>query len=151
MADGEYEEEDVWSYMKEKSPTNSAKRVKDRSFFSSSSSSFSFRRNQSSTMEVPKLNANANAEENCRKQRPSAPVKVPSWSKTCNRNAINYDELDDEDDENERVPPHEWIAQKLARNQISSFSVCEGAGRTLKGRDQRKVRNAVLSKTGFLE
>lgn len=64
-------------------------------------------------------------------------------------------ESDDEDEEDERgnivIPPHELIARKLARNQISSFSVCEGAGRTLKGRDLSRVRNAVLTKTGFLE
>lgn len=71
-----------------------------------------------------------------------------------------WDSDDDEDDHDghghgygdvNMMPPHEWIAQKLARNQISSFSVCEGAGRTLKGRDLSRVRNAVLTKTGFLE
>ncbi|XP_076943945.1 uncharacterized protein LOC143614374 [Bidens hawaiensis] len=68
-----------------------------------------------------------------------------------------WDSDDDEDDDGHghgdvnMMPPHEWIAQKLARNQISSFSVCEGAGRTLKGRDLSRVRNAVLTKTGFLE
>ncbi|KAK9268228.1 hypothetical protein L1049_010671 [Liquidambar formosana] len=58
---------------------------------------------------------------------------------------------DDDDDDDEMVPPHEWIARKLARSQISSFSVCEGIGRTLKGRDLSEVRNAILTKTGFLE
>ncbi|KAJ4703905.1 Senescence regulator [Melia azedarach] len=67
-----------------------------------------------------------------------------------------YDDDDDVDDDNEDddgdiIPPHEWLARKLARNQISSFSVCEGIGRTLKGRDLSKVRNAILTKTGFLE
>lgn len=62
-----------------------------------------------------------------------------------------YDDDDDEDDGENRVPPHEWLAKKLARNQISSSSVCEGVGRTLKGRDLSKVRNAILTKTGFLE
>ncbi|KAL2944667.1 Poly [ADP-ribose] polymerase 2 [Bienertia sinuspersici] len=57
---------------------------------------------------------------------------------------------DDDDDDEDRLPPHEWLAKRLARNQISSFSVCEGVGRTLKGRDLSRVRNAVLSKTGFL-
>ncbi|VFQ82536.1 unnamed protein product [Cuscuta campestris] len=66
------------------------------------------------------------------------------------------DKEEEEDDGGEEdvgpiVPPHEWIARKLARRQISSFSVCEGVGRTLKGRDLSRVRNAVLSKTGFLE
>ncbi|KAJ8532568.1 hypothetical protein K7X08_012491 [Anisodus acutangulus] len=62
-----------------------------------------------------------------------------------------YNEEDDDDDEGEIMPPHEWIAKKLERSKISSFSVCEGVGRTLKGRDLSRVRNAILSKTGFLE
>ncbi|XP_074272010.1 uncharacterized protein LOC141595950 [Silene latifolia] len=86
----------------------------------------------------------------------------------CNNNYINiningynnghdgrdhYYEDDDEDDDDidGMMPPHEYLARKLARNQISSFSVYEGIGRTLKGRDLSKVRNAILSKTGFLE
>ncbi|XP_021747170.1 uncharacterized protein LOC110731329 [Chenopodium quinoa] len=58
---------------------------------------------------------------------------------------------DDVDDDDDMVPPHEYLAKKLARSQISSFSVYEGIGRTLKGRDLSKVRNAILTKTGFLE
>jgi hypothetical protein len=61
----------------------------------------------------------------------------------------DYD--DDDDDFNTRLPPHEIISRRLARCQISSFSVFEGVGRTLKGRDLSKVRNSVLIKTGFLE
>ncbi|XP_027333208.1 uncharacterized protein LOC113848045 [Abrus precatorius] len=69
---------------------------------------------------------------------------------------VNYgkdsDEYEEENDEyDSKLPPHEIIAKRLARSQISSFSVLEGAGRTLKGRDLSKVRNAVLTKTGFLE
>lgn len=68
-------------------------------------------------------------------------------------NHIGGDSDEDEDDEenDSKLPPHELIAERLARSQISSFSVLEGAGRTLKGRDLSKVRNAVLTKTGFLE
>ncbi|OWM86335.1 uncharacterized protein LOC116208848 [Punica granatum] len=61
------------------------------------------------------------------------------------------EEEEDGEDEGGIVPPHEWIARKLERSQISSNSMCEGIGRTLKGRDLSKVRNAVLTKTGFLE
>ncbi|RZB69161.1 hypothetical protein D0Y65_038787 [Glycine soja] len=62
------------------------------------------------------------------------------------------DEDGEENDESDsKLPPHEFIAQRLERSKISSFSILEGAGRTLKGRDLSKVRNAVLSKTGFLE
>ncbi|BAT88627.1 hypothetical protein LR48_Vigan583s001000 [Vigna angularis] len=61
------------------------------------------------------------------------------------------DEEEEEDEYDTKLPPHEFIARRLARSQISSFSVFEGVGRTLKGRDLSKVRNAVLTKTGFLE
>lgn len=66
------------------------------------------------------------------------------------------DEDDDDDDDDddrygERLPPHEYIAMRLERSKISSFSVFEGVGRKLKGRDLSKVRNDVLTKTGFLE
>ncbi|WRX29089.1 Senescence regulator S40 - like 6 [Theobroma cacao] len=61
------------------------------------------------------------------------------------------DEEDDDEEYNSKVPPHEFLARRLARSQISSFSVFEGVGRKLKGRDLRKVRNAVLTNTGFLE
>ncbi|CAA6656363.1 unnamed protein product [Spirodela intermedia] len=39
----------------------------------------------------------------------------------------------------------------VARSHSTTFSVFEGVGRTLKGRDLRRVRNAVFQKTGFLE
>ncbi|XWS09790.1 hypothetical protein CRYUN_Cryun39dG0019500 [Craigia yunnanensis] len=61
------------------------------------------------------------------------------------------DDEEDDDEYNSKVPPHEFLARRLARSQISSFSVFEGVGRKLKGRDLRIVRNAVLTKTGFLE
>ncbi|KAG4954466.1 hypothetical protein JHK87_040060 [Glycine soja] len=71
----------------------------------------------------------------------SAPDKIPD----CDEDGEENDESDS------KLPPHEFIAQRLERSKISSFSILEGAGRTLKGRDLSKVRNAVLSKTGFLE
>ncbi|RDY04443.1 hypothetical protein CR513_11859, partial [Mucuna pruriens] len=70
---------------------------------------------------------------------------------------VNYgggysDDEEEEDDEYDtKLPPHEFIARRLARSQISSFSVFEGVGRTLKGRDLSKVRNAVLTKTELVE
>ncbi|CAD6201608.1 unnamed protein product [Miscanthus lutarioriparius] len=54
---------------------------------------------------------------------------------------------EDEEDGDELVPPHVVAARRHAR----SSSVLEGAGRTLKGRDLRRVRNAVLRQTGFLD
>ncbi|KAJ1409209.1 Senescence regulator S40 [Sesbania bispinosa] len=67
------------------------------------------------------------------------------------RRRNNDDE--DEDDEvhsgdgdgGDRVPPHEF----LARTRIASFSVHEGIGRTLKGRDLSRVRNAIWGQNRF--
>ena len=57
----------------------------------------------------------------------------------------------DEDDE-EMLPPQEMVARARARESpMTTFSVLEGAGRTLKGRDLRQVRNAVWRKTEFLD
>ncbi|WMV48766.1 hypothetical protein MTR67_042151 [Solanum verrucosum] len=86
----------------------------------------------------------------------SAPVKIPDWSKiygTKLKKEISNFGSDDDDEEIEEnvMPPHEWLAKRIDRREISSFSVCEGVGRTLKGRDLSRVRNAVLTKTGFLE
>ncbi|ONK65513.1 uncharacterized protein A4U43_C07F37880 [Asparagus officinalis] len=150
MADGDFEEEEVWSFVKERKHEGG----RGRSFLvsSSPSPSCSFKRIPSSSRLIPR--ANGNAEENgTREQRQSAPVDIPDWPKIY-RYATVTEEDDgngNDDDDDDRLPPHEWIAKKLARSRITSFSVCEGAGRTLKGRDQRKVRNAVLTGTGFLE
>ncbi|KAL6649068.1 hypothetical protein ACP70R_013292 [Stipagrostis hirtigluma subsp. patula] len=84
--------------------------------------------------------------------RQSAPVRVPVWSGKAarpaedGRGAWKADESDEEEGE-EMVPPHVVAARRHAR----SSSVLEGAGRTLKGRDLRRVRNAVLRQTGFLD
>ncbi|XP_040378290.1 uncharacterized protein LOC121053891 [Oryza brachyantha] len=81
--------------------------------------------------------------------RQSAPVRVPMWpgkvAPAANKRAEEPE--DDYDEEEEMVPPHVVAARRQAR----SSSVLEGAGRTLKGRDLRRVRNAVLRQTGFLD
>ncbi|XP_062209599.1 protein S40-7-like [Phragmites australis] len=85
--------------------------------------------------------------------RQSAPVMVPVWPGRAarpgedGRGARKADESDDEEGEAEMMPPHVVAARRHAR----SSSVLEGAGRTLKGRDLRRVRNAVLRQTGFLD
>ncbi|CAL0301162.1 unnamed protein product [Lupinus luteus] len=81
----------------------------------------------------------------------SVPMDIPDWSKIygkkyCMKRSKNggvrsNDDDDDDDDDDMSIPPHEWLARKLARNQISSFSVCEGIGRTLKGRDLSKAND----------
>ncbi|KAL1532075.1 hypothetical protein AAHA92_32132 [Salvia divinorum] len=86
----------------------------------------------------------------------SAPMNVPRWPNELRRRGENADfnEAEDDgaaDDENEEedeeiVPPHVIVARSHV-----TFSVFEGAGRTLKGRDLRRVRNAVFQKTGFID
>ena len=59
------------------------------------------------------------------------------------------DDDDDDDDSSGRVPPHLMMMQYgSVRNPPPSVTV--GAGRTLKGRDLRDVRNTVWKQTGFL-
>lgn len=57
------------------------------------------------------------------------------------------EEAEEDEDGGVMVPPHIIVA----RSHVTTFSVFEGVGRTLKGRDLRRVRNAVLQKTGFLD
>ncbi|XP_022756578.1 uncharacterized protein LOC111304303 [Durio zibethinus] len=86
----------------------------------------------------------------------SLPVNIPDWSKILREehkdNSRRRSESDDDDVAGDdwleggvRIPPHEF----LARTRIASFSVHEGIGRTLKGRDLRRVRNAIFEKIGF--
>lgn len=91
----------------------------------------------------------------------SLPVNIPDWSKILRdeyrdnrRRDIDDDDDDDFDggddcDGGVKVPPHEFLARQMARTRIASFSVQEGIGRTLKGRDLSRVRNAIWEKTGF--
>ncbi|XP_043698370.1 uncharacterized protein LOC122649072 [Telopea speciosissima] len=82
----------------------------------------------------------------------SAPVNVPVWIRGVvngghgSSNLGTFNE-DDEDTVEEMLPPHEIVA----RSHATTFSMFEGVGRTLKGRDLRRVRNAVFQKTGFLD
>ncbi|EPS59542.1 hypothetical protein M569_15264, partial [Genlisea aurea] len=82
----------------------------------------------------------------------SAPINVPMMPAPLLKKARDLEEiLSDDDDAGDGMifPPHEMIA---ARNSPAlSSSVLEGAGRTLKGRDLRQVRNAIWRKTGFLD
>ncbi|XP_068634183.1 protein S40-7-like [Aristolochia californica] len=74
----------------------------------------------------------------------SAPVNVPVWPKHLSTKQ-RFVEEEDEEMEEEMLPPHEIVA----RSHMTTFSVFEGVGRTLKGRDLRRVRNAVWQKTGI--
>lgn len=80
----------------------------------------------------------------------SLPVNIPDWSKILggeykDRRRESEEEEEDEEDEDGRVPPHVY----LARTRVASLSVHEGIGRTLKGRDLSRVRNAIWKQTGF--
>ncbi|KAI0527362.1 hypothetical protein KFK09_002962 [Dendrobium nobile] len=127
----DFEEEEVWAMEKEKK--DDSPKIRKQKEFSFSS--------KSSSRTVPRTNFNGE------QSRQSAPVNIPNWSNVHTRKC----EEEEDEEEEDKLPPHEWLARKMARSQISSSSVCEGAGRTLKGRDQRKVRDAVLTRTGFLE
>ncbi|KAK2970468.1 hypothetical protein RJ640_006059 [Escallonia rubra] len=77
----------------------------------------------------------------------SLPVNIPDWAKILkedykdNRRRDSDDDVDGEDLEEggDRVPPHEFLARQFARTGIASFSVHEGIGRTLKGRDLSRI------------
>ncbi|KAL6542916.1 hypothetical protein OROHE_010436 [Orobanche hederae] len=78
----------------------------------------------------------------------SAPINVPDWSKIYRVDSV--ESLHDSDDclidDSEIVPPHEYLARSRT---MAANSVFEGVGRTLKGRDLSRVRDAVWSQTGF--
>uniref|UniRef100_A0A0A9PK43 Uncharacterized protein n=1 Tax=Arundo donax TaxID=35708 RepID=A0A0A9PK43_ARUDO len=93
----------------------------------------------------------------------SVPVNIPDWSKilgaeyagSAGARGWAHDERADAEDGaagyggggRRWVPPHEML--QCRERSAASFSVREGAGRTLKGRDLRRVRNAIWEKTGF--
>ncbi|PSR85330.1 Senescence regulator S40 protein [Actinidia chinensis var. chinensis] len=143
----EFQEEDVWAVMRESFTTSKAE----------SSTIISPRRLPSAAKMIPRANKNTTQQEPKMIQQ-SAPVNIPDWSKIYGNSSKkasngNWDSDDDEDDDDgdgKMRPPHEWIARKHARSEVYSSSVCEGAGRTLKGRDLSRVRHAVLTSTGFI-
>ncbi|XP_019169024.1 PREDICTED: uncharacterized protein LOC109164921 [Ipomoea nil] len=140
----EFQEEEVWAANNTERETSPSKVMMMRK----SSAAASWR--------LPVAPRTGGRERRCsRAEQSSAPVSIPDWSKIyCRKSAAmkgDSEEEEEDDDDNEMVPPHEYIARRLARTQIASFSMCEGVGRTLKGRDLSKLRNAILTKTGFLE
>ncbi|XP_030533347.1 uncharacterized protein LOC115742937 [Rhodamnia argentea] len=173
-SNGDFEEEDVWSVVtkgrEDSSPTMGSSIHKS---LTASSSAWQY---SSAPKTIPRRPANQEAVT--LGQRSSAPVNIPDWSKIygskrgdgldgerehghgvygddgddgAGHHGDDGDDDDDGDVDGEMVPPHEWVAKRLARTRISPFSVCEGVGRTLKGRELSRVRNAILTKTGFLE
>ncbi|KAL1313923.1 hypothetical protein HN51_040692 [Arachis hypogaea] len=91
-----------------------------------------------------------------RKFQQSAPVMVPILMSKAAPRRRKGDELavvcdGDVDGDDEVLPPHEIVAKGSGFSPNITFSVLEGVGRTLKGRDLRQVRNAIWRKTGFLD
>lgn len=187
LRDGDFEEEDVWSVLKDRTTDHSSNtttkvvRLKESSSSSSSPSLSGPKNVPTASRIIPKAggSSSVNLNHEAKFLQQSAPVNIPNWpdniyrhkSKKASKNESWLDDPDDDDPDDDyedddddddcyyyndddyahKVPPHELIARRLAKSQIPSFSVFEGVGRTLKGRDLSKVRNAVLTKTGFLE
>lgn len=87
--------------------------------------------------------------------RQSAPMNVPIMPPRARR---GWEEPDgdlrgaEDIEEEEMLPPHEIVARAASKESpLTTFSMLEGVGRTLKGRDLRRVRNAVWRQTGFLD
>ncbi|KAM7263773.1 hypothetical protein ACFE04_001456 [Oxalis oulophora] len=94
----------------------------------------------------------------------SAPMNVPVLSTAMEKEKKSkfggiaaFEEEEEEDDDDDDVddgmmlPPHEMVARGSGVSPRTTFSVLEGVGRTLKGRDLRQVRNAVWRQTGFID
>ncbi|XP_073049289.1 uncharacterized protein [Primulina eburnea] len=167
------QEDEVWSVMKttEGSKSNSNSNSKTRKKVSPASAW----RSAVAISSRGGDQAEDLAEDFVTQHSSSAPIDIPDWSKALKMKSKEnlWDDDDDacyypndhesddgdqskthhvkNDDDDNMVPPHEYLARKLASTQIASFSMCEGVGRTLKGRDLSKMRNAILTKTGFLE
>ncbi|KAL7213523.1 hypothetical protein ACSBR2_016117 [Camellia fascicularis] len=82
-----------------------------------------------------------------RQMATSAPMNVPDWSKIYRVDSVESMHDSDDDHEFEMVPPHEYLARE--HRPTAANSVFVGVGRTLKGRDLSRVRDAVWSQTGF--
>ncbi|KAJ3670446.1 hypothetical protein LUZ60_010770 [Juncus effusus] len=77
----------------------------------------------------------------------SAPVNVPDWSRFKRDEPVETVVEPDVNEDDEWVPPHVYLARGNMTGVTSS--VFEGVGRTLKGRDMSRVRDAVWNQTGF--
>ncbi|KAL0302031.1 UNVERIFIED_CONTAM: hypothetical protein Sradi_6479900 [Sesamum radiatum] len=147
--DEEFQEEDVWG--------SSVSRDSDSRPVKSSSFKEPFlipKRLQTAARMIPKSHKHNPNSQEPKIVHHSAPLNIPDWSKiygttskTTSKNDGGFLGSGWESDEDGKeadgedgnvIPPHEWIS----RNRTSSFSVCEGVGRTLKGRDLSRVMQA---------
>ncbi|CAA7409091.1 unnamed protein product [Spirodela intermedia] len=76
----------------------------------------------------------------------SAPVSVPAWGGGTARQGGEGESPPGEGGDR-WMPPHEYLVREQQRR--AAGSVLEGVGRTLKGRDMRRLRDAVWNQTGF--
>ncbi|KAH6795776.1 hypothetical protein C2S51_036762 [Perilla frutescens var. frutescens] len=149
----EFQEEEIWGFLNQTKDSDSWRGC--------SSCNSSFKVVDTITKPLPTANTMIlESDKNLRESRTnmSATVNIPAdWSKISSKKPRSWLEEEEEEEEkdnttttnnnNVMIPPQELIA----KNHTSSFSVFEGVGRTLKGRDLSRVRYAVLTKTGFLE
>ncbi|XP_051125172.1 uncharacterized protein LOC127247388 [Andrographis paniculata] len=160
----EFHEADIWGASAPRHHNSDADSDSDSPIINVAAAAVSRRLPTASRM-IPKSNSGHKKEASLQQQDPkmiqrSAPLNIPDWSKIyggsysggggegCRSSSWESDEEEEEaDGEGKIIPPHEWVAAR----RVASFSVVEGAGRKLKGRDLSRVRNDVLTKTGFLE
>ncbi|XP_057797789.1 protein S40-7-like [Salvia miltiorrhiza] len=149
------QEEEVWAMINAREGSNSSSKTKSKRDFSSSSYAW----------HVEGGGEESSLPQRAARHRSSAPVEIPDCSKILKKNKkkITRDgacdahscdskvDAEEEEEGEDEAPPHEVLARRLARTRIVSHSMCEGVGRTLKGRDLSKTRNAILTKTGFIE
>lgn len=77
---------------------------------------------------------------------PLMPFRADGVSATLDRDVREHGDVD----EDQMMPPHEIVARAASKESpMTTFSMLEGFGRTLKGKDLRMVRNAVWRQTGF--
>ncbi|GJN11646.1 hypothetical protein PR202_ga29849 [Eleusine coracana subsp. coracana] len=83
----------------------------------------------------------------------SAPVAIPAAGGSSRSRRRGGDEPQEDEDGGEMLPPHEWLVWKMERmgGGSSRASPPEACGGRIKGREMRKVRDAVLPKTAFSE
>ncbi|XP_039122971.1 uncharacterized protein LOC120259437 [Dioscorea cayenensis subsp. rotundata] len=103
------------------------------------------RRKQATHIVSTTLALNKSTKLNHRTDAINIPIK---WQGSLHEYNIDDDELISGN--SEVIPPH-ILAERRRKTEKMAFSLCSGQGRTLKGRDLKHVRNAVLRMTGYLE
>uniref|UniRef100_A0A7N0UXW7 Senescence regulator n=1 Tax=Kalanchoe fedtschenkoi TaxID=63787 RepID=A0A7N0UXW7_KALFE len=161
LADVDFQEDEVWDAYKDHIEGCPPLESENFSVFQPQKSITRSRKAQSSLSRM--ISKDNNFSHPAQAAQNSAPVSIPkiygqsrspNGYKRASLHDGDEDEYATENSDGEEIyelPPHEWLDRKLLRGQISSFSVVEGVGRTLKGRDLSKVRDSVLTRTGFLE